>query len=86
MTTDLSLILQTKRVQKQFPLSIFVFVDSLVVSALQDAMQFPAKITSSCIWVAIPQLIELFYIGMPVVWTDNNHDVIGILLVYYLIH
>ena len=49
-------------------------------------MQFPTKITWSCIWVAIPQLIELFYIGMPVVRTDSNNDVIGILLVYYLIH
>ena len=33
------------------------------------AMRFPAKITSSCIWVAIP--VELFYIGMPVVRTDG---------------
>ena len=49
-------------------------------------MRFPAKITSSCIWVAILQLIELFYIGMPVVRTDSNNDVIGILLVFYLIH
>ena len=37
MTINLSLILQTKRIQKQFPLSVFVFIDSLVVSALQDA-------------------------------------------------
>ena len=29
-----------------------------------------AKITSSCIWVAIP--VELFYIGMPLVWTDGR--------------
>ena len=35
-------------------------------------MQFPAKITSSNIWVAIPQLIDLFYIGMPVVRTDSR--------------
>ena len=33
-------------------------------------MRFPAKITSSCIWVAIP--VELFYIGMPVVRTDGR--------------
>ena len=32
-------------------------------------MRFPAKITSSCVWVA---LIELFYIGMPVVRTDGR--------------
>ena len=28
---------QTTRIQKQFPLSVFVFIDSLVVSGLQDA-------------------------------------------------
>ena len=39
-------------IQKQFPLSVFVFIDSLVVTRV--AMRFPAKITSSCIWVAIP--------------------------------
>ena len=33
-------------------------------------MRFPAKITSSCISVAY-LLIELFYIGMPVVRTDG---------------
>ena len=27
----------TARIQKQFPLSVFVFIDSLVVSASQDA-------------------------------------------------
>ena len=36
MTINLSLMLQTTRIQKQFPLSIFVFIDSLVVSASQD--------------------------------------------------
>ena len=36
MTLNLSLILQTTRIQRQFPLSVFVFIDSLVVSALQD--------------------------------------------------
>ena len=58
MTINLSLILLTTRIQKQFQRSVFVFIDSLVVSALQCktrvAMRFPAKITSSCIWVAIP--------------------------------
>ena len=34
---NISLILQTTRIQKQFPLSVFVFNDSLVVSASQDA-------------------------------------------------
>ena len=37
MTISVSLILYTTRIQKQFPLSVFVFIDSLVVSALQDA-------------------------------------------------
>ena len=39
MTISLSLILilQKTRIQEQFLLSVFVFIDSLVVSALQDA-------------------------------------------------
>ena len=37
MTINLSLILWTPRIQKQSPLSVFVFIDSLVVSPLQDA-------------------------------------------------
>ena len=38
MTINLSrLILETTRIQKQFPLYVFVFIDSLVVSSLQDA-------------------------------------------------
>ena len=37
MTIYLSLILLTTRIQKKFPLSVFVFIDSFVVSALQDA-------------------------------------------------
>ena len=36
-TINLSLILWTPRIQKQFPLSVFVFIDSLLVSPLQDA-------------------------------------------------
>ena len=52
MTINLSLTLSTTRIQKQFPLSVFVFIDSLVVTRV--AMRFPAKITSSCICVAIP--------------------------------
>ena len=34
---NLTYILQTTRIQKQFPLSVFVFIDSVVVSASQDA-------------------------------------------------
>ena len=38
MTINLSSILKKKtRIQKHFPLSVFVFTDSLVVSASQDA-------------------------------------------------
>ena len=37
MAINLSLILKTTRIQKHFPLSVFVFIDSLVVSASQDA-------------------------------------------------
>ena len=37
MTINLRLILQTTQIQKQFTLSVFVFIDSLVVSALQDS-------------------------------------------------
>ena len=37
MTINLSLTLQTTPIQKQFPLSVFVFIDSLVVSASPDA-------------------------------------------------
>ena len=36
----------------QFPLSVFVFIDSSFVSASQD--EVPGKITSSCIWIIIP--------------------------------
>ena len=36
ITINISLILETTRIQKQFPLSVFVFIDSLVVSASQD--------------------------------------------------
>ena len=36
ITINLSLILKTTRIQKNFPLSVFVFIDSLVVSASQD--------------------------------------------------
>ena len=38
MTINHSLIFKTTRIQKHFPLSVFVFIDSLVVSASQDAV------------------------------------------------
>ena len=37
MTINLSLILYKTRIQEKFPLSVFVLIDSLVVSASQDA-------------------------------------------------
>ena len=37
MTINLSLILYKTRIQKKVPLSVFVLIDSLVVSASQDA-------------------------------------------------
>ena len=37
MTINHSFIFKTTRIQKHFPLSVFVFIDSLVVSASQDA-------------------------------------------------
>ena len=39
MTINLSLIRQTTRIQKQFPLSVFVFMDSSVVSAKLSTSQ-----------------------------------------------
>ena len=56
MTIKLSLKLQTTRIQKQIPLSVFVFIESLVVSALQDSGGYAIsrlRKTSSCIWVVI---------------------------------
>ena len=37
MTINLNLILQTTQIQKHFLLSVFVFIDSLVVSTSQEA-------------------------------------------------
>ena len=65
--------------QKQFPLSppVIVFIDSLAVSALQDApgsyaisRQNNLELHLGCLW--LPYLsIELFYIGLPVVRTGG---------------
>ena len=56
MTNNLGVILYKTRIQKKIPLSVFVFIDSLVASASQDAGGYAisVKITSSYIWVAIP--------------------------------
>ena len=63
MTIKLSLKLQTTRIQKQIPLSIFVFIESLVVSALQDSGGYAIsrlRKTSSCIWVVITCWLSFF--------------------------
>ena len=74
MTIILNLLHWTTQTQKRFPLSVFVFIDLSLLHKTQVAKRFPAKITSSCIWVChLPYLlIELFYIGMPVVLTDGR--------------
>ena len=37
MAINLSLVLYTTRIQKQFPLSFFVFINSLAACVLQEA-------------------------------------------------
>ena len=70
MTINLSLILKATRIQEQFPLSVFVFIDSLVVSSLQDAGGYAIPRRKN---LELPYLfIELFYIGMPLVRTDGR--------------
>ena len=73
-TIILSLLLWTTRIQKRFPLSVFVFIELSLLHKTRVAKRFPAKISSSCIWVChFPYLlIELFYIGMPEVLTDGR--------------
>ena len=73
MTINLkSLILQTTQIQKQFPLSVFVFIDSLVVSALKDAGGYAISIHTRVAFGLPYLLIELFYIGIPVVRTVGS--------------
>ena len=67
LTINLSLILKTTRIQKQFPLSVFVFLDSLVVSALQNVGGY---VISQFAFGLLYLLIELFYIGMPEMRVD----------------
>ena len=70
MTINLSLILQTTRIQKQFPLSVFVLIESLVVSALQDSGGYAIFRPKKPVLVfGLPYL--LFYIGMPVRTVDR---------------
>ena len=73
MTINLRLILQTTQIQKQFTLSVFVFIDSLVVSALQKAGCYAISRQNNRAAFGLPYLlIELFYIGMPAVRTDGH--------------
>ena len=54
-----------------FPFSSLLTLKLSLFYKTQVAMRFPAKITLNCIWVAIP-VFELFYIGLPVVRTDDR--------------
>ena len=54
--------------QKQFPLSVFVFNDSLLVSSSQNEGGYAISRQNN---LELPYLLtELFYIGMPVVRMD----------------
>ena len=59
MTINLSLILYKTRIQRQSPLSLFVFMDSLVVSALQDAGGYAISRQNN---------LELHWLAIPVDW------------------
>ena len=52
----LSLILNTTRIQRQFLLSVFVFIDSSCLCFKRRGWlcDFPPKVTLSCIWISIP--------------------------------
>ena len=72
MTVYISLILKTTRIQKQFLLSVFVFIDSLTASVLRDAGGYVISrqnnlelhLGGHTCWLS-------YYIGMPVVPTDD---------------
>ena len=77
MAINLSLILQTTRIQKQLPLSFFVFIDSLVASASQYSGGYAISRQNNLeLHLGLPylliELFELFYISMPVVGTDGR--------------
>ena len=76
MTINLSLIPQTTGIQKQFPVSVSVFIESLVVSASQDAAGYAISHQNNLELYLLCQLpylfIELFYVGMPVMRTDGR--------------
>ena len=72
MAINLSLIPSKTRIQKQFPLSIFFVIDSLIVSASQDAGGYAIFRENNLELLLGYRLNELFYIGMPVVRTDGR--------------
>ena len=73
MTINLSLILSKTRIQRQFPLSVFVFIDSLVASSSQDAGSYATSRQNNLDLHLGCHTCRLsyFYIGMPVVRTDG---------------
>ena len=72
MAINLSLIPSKTRIQKQFPLSVFFVIDSLIVSASQDAGGYAIFRENNLELLLGYRLNELFYIGMPVVRTDGR--------------
>ena len=70
---NLSLILSKTRIQRQLPLSVFVFIDSLVVSSSQDAGSYATSRQNNLDLHLGCHTCRLsyFYIGMPVVRTDG---------------
>ena len=53
----------------------FVFIDSLIISALQDAVDHTISRKKPRVAFGLPYLlIELLYISMPVVRTDGRVD------------
>ena len=64
VTINLSLMLYTTRIRKQFSLSVFIFLDSLVVSLLQDVGGYAIsrQNNNELRWVALPvDQVELRY-------------------------
>ena len=70
---NLSLILSITRIQRQLPLSVFVVIDSLVVSSSQDAGSYATSRQNNLDLHLGCHTCRLsyFYIGMPVVRTDG---------------
>ena len=67
----LSFFFRQHAIQKQFPLSVFVFIDSLLVSASQDAGGYAISGQNN---LKLPYLYVawVIYIGMPVVRPDGR--------------